>query len=78
MTSSPALPFATSSMMTGKLEQNIAALASILQSNMGSLKKVIAHFDQINNNMKQGFQAMKTANKGSKRWKQSSGSYVDQ
>jgi hypothetical protein len=63
VTSSPALPFAASTATSRKLEQNIAALAGVLQSNMGSLKKVIAHIGQINNNMKQGFQATKTTSK---------------
>ena len=77
VTSLLALSFASSSAMTHKLEQNIAALAGILQLNMGSLKKVIVHISQIINNMKQGFQATKQKQQ-SKRWKQSSGSYVDQ
>ena len=60
MTSSHSLPFTASSATTCKLEQkNIAALTGIMQSNMGSLKKVIAHLGQLDNNKKQGFKAIK-------------------
>lgn len=63
VTSSPSLPFAASSSSTRKIEKNISALAGVIQSNMGSLKKVIAHLGQLNNNMKQGFKATKTADR---------------
>ena len=66
VTSSPSLPFAVSSNSNRKIEQNIAALAGVVQSNMGSLKKVIAHLGQLDNNVKQGFKATKTANKNSR------------
>ena len=62
----PALPFAASLEMTNKLKHNIAALAGIIQSNMGTLKKVIAHIGQLNNNMKQGLKATKITSSGNK------------
>jgi len=59
VTTSPALPFAASVATSSKLEQNIAALAGILQANMGSLKKVVAHVSQLDNKVRQGFQSVK-------------------
>jgi hypothetical protein len=59
VTTSPALPFAASVATSSKLEQNIAALAGILQANMGSLKKVITHVSQLDNKVCQGFQSVK-------------------
>ena len=66
MTTLPALPFTAFVAMSSKLEQNITALASILQSNIGSLKKVIVHVGQLNNRIKQGFKTTKTASNSNK------------
>ena len=66
ITSLTSLPFAASSAMSHKVEQNIAALATLMQSNMGSMKKMIAHLGQLNNNTKQGFKATKAANRNNK------------
>ena len=59
VTTSPSLPFAASSDKSTKMEQNIMALAGLMQSNYGSMKKMAAHIGQLDNKMKQGFKASK-------------------
>jgi hypothetical protein len=59
VTTSPALPFTASVATSSKLEQDITALAGILEANMRSLKKVVAHVSQLNNKVHQGFQLVK-------------------
>ena len=41
------------------MEQNIIALASLMQSNYGSLKKLAMHIGQLDHKVKQGFKASK-------------------
>ena len=62
VTTSPSLPFAASSEKSNKLEQNTIALAGLMQSNYGSLKKLTMHIGQLNNKVKQGFKASKKQN----------------
>ena len=59
MTTSPSLPFAASTDKSSKVEQNIITLTGLLQSNYGSLKKLAMHISQLNNKVKQSFQASK-------------------
>ena len=66
VTSSTSLPFAASSTASCKVEQNIAALAAVVQSNIGSMKKIVAHIGQLDNNMKQGFKATKSPNRNNR------------
>ena len=63
ITTSPSLPFAASSNKSSKVEQNITALAGLLvQSNYGSLKKLVVHIGQLSNKVKQGFKASQKQN----------------
>ena len=62
ITTSPSLPFTTSSKKTSKVEQNIITLAGLLQSNYGSLKKLATHIGQLDNKVKEGFKASKKQN----------------
>jgi hypothetical protein len=54
LTTSKALPFAVSSSNSSKQDQNIAAMAGILKSQTGSMKKLVAAFSQLDNKVKQG------------------------
>ena len=64
VTTSPSLPFAASSEKSNKMEQNIIALAGLMQSNYGSLKKLTVHIGQLDNKVKQGFKASKNQQNG--------------
>ena len=64
ITTSPSLPFAASSDKSTKMEQNIIALAGLMQSNYGSLKKLAMHISQLDNKVKQGFKTSKNWQNG--------------
>ena len=64
VTTSPSLPFTVSTDKSSKVEQNIITLAGLLQSNYSSLKKLTMHISQLENKVKQGFQASKTHKNG--------------
>ena len=66
VTTSPSLPFAASSDKSAKMEQNIIALAGLMQSNYGSMKKIATHIGQLDNRLKQGFKASKNRNHGNR------------
>jgi hypothetical protein len=56
VTTSPALPFASSSATSSKQERDIIALAGLLKDQTGSMKKIVAALSQLDNKVKQGNQ----------------------
>jgi hypothetical protein len=68
LTTSPALPFATTTMNSNKQDQNIAALARILKGQTSSMKKIVAALSQLNNKVKQGVTKPGTTGRTKKDW----------
>jgi hypothetical protein len=62
VTTSPALPFATSAASTSKSQEHIAALAGMLQKQNGAMRKIVAAMSQINNHVKQGLASCNKSN----------------
>jgi hypothetical protein len=56
ITTSPTLPFASSSANANKQERDIIALAGLLKDQSGSMKKIFAALSQLDNKVKQGYQ----------------------
>jgi hypothetical protein len=56
----PALPFATSTNVTSKNDQNIAALAGIIKGQSLSRRKIVSALSQLDNKFKQGASGAKS------------------